>query len=91
MHRGQPAVLARFLYEGGTLQLPEHVLMSEAGKAAQIELQGQGAHSVALFHDRKNLFFFDPNGGLYLATNIKSAVKWLESRFSTYHFIYAHI
>jgi hypothetical protein len=81
-------------FEGGTMQLLEHVLtlMSEAGKAAaQIGLQGQGAHSVALFWDGKYLFFFDPNGGLYLATNIKSAVKWLENRFSTYHFIYAHL
>jgi hypothetical protein len=62
--------------------------MGEAEKAAaQIGLQGKGAHSVALFWDGKNLFFFDTHGGLYLATNMKSAVQWLERRFSTYHSI----
>jgi hypothetical protein len=81
-------------FEGGAEELAQQILrlFKTAGiAAAQIGLQGAGSHSVALSWDGTQLFFFDPNDGVFVADSVDKAASWLGARFGQYKFIYAHV
>jgi hypothetical protein len=81
-------------FEGGTKDLIAQILrlLKKSGvSAAQIGLQGGGAHSVALSWDGAKLYFFDPNDGVAVADDKDDVPALLAVRFAPYKFLYAHI
>lgn len=81
-------------FEGGTEKLVQKLieLCASAGTAAvQIDLQQPKGHAVAMHYAKNGFYFFDPNTGLWIESDIKDAAADLAKKFSGYTFTFGHL
>lgn len=81
-------------FEGGTESFVQHLieLCASAGTAAvQIDLQQPKGHAVAMHYAKNGFYFFDPNTGLWIESDIKEAAADLAKQFSGYTFTFGHM